>query len=402
MLLEKLVLRNRRVLVRLDLNVPFNKQGQISDDTRLRACLPTLRYLLDAGAALILCSHLGRPLKKPLADGQIDVLKFSLKPLQQALSSALGTSVLFSEEPIGPKVQVLAEQLVAGQVLLLENTRFNAGEEAGDLDLAQAYAALAEVYVNDAFGAAHRAHATTALVAQYFSPENKAFGLLMRSELENAQKLIHQAEKPVLALVGGAKVSDKIQLLDKLLETVQVLIIGGAMANTFILAQGGTLGRSLVERENLDLALRLLAKAKTLGVEVLLPTDARCALGFENVLPQIRPSAEIPDDEMALDIGPASEARFMAALAGAKTIFWNGPMGVFEFSHYAQGTLAMAQALAEATRLGAYTLVGGGDSVAALNQLNMAQAVSYVSTGGGAMLELLEGKTLPGVAAIQA
>jgi phosphoglycerate kinase len=403
MKLEQLNLEHKKVLVRVDFNVPLDAQFNISDDTRIRGALPTLRYILSQQPSrLILCSHLGRPLKKLKADGSLDVQKFTLQHLVKSLSEHFGQEVIFSPESTGPVAEQIIAQAPQGSIILLENTRFNAAEEKGGEDYAQALAQLAEVYVNDAFGAAHRAHSSTAIIAKYFDNEHKAYGFLMRSELDSAARLLHQAQQPVVAIVGGAKVSDKILLLEKLVEKVQTLIIGGGMAYTFFLAQGAQVGKSLVELDKLETAKALLEKAKQLGVRILLPQDSIIADQFSNEANrQVCSNWEIPSEYMGLDIGPEAVQCFQEAILEAKTIFWNGPMGVFEFANFAQGTMRIAEAVAQATQQGAYSLVGGGDSVAAINQLGKANEVSYVSTGGGAMLELLEGKILPGVAAIE-
>ncbi|MEM6395187.1 MAG: phosphoglycerate kinase [Bacteroidota bacterium] len=398
-----LLLKGKKVLVRVDFNVPLNEERQITDDTRIRKAIPTLQHVLEEGAALILMSHLGRPQKKKLEDGSIDKEQFSLKPIVSRLEDLLGNQVQFVEDTIGQAAQEAAANLEVGEVLLLENTRFYAGEEKGDEDLARGMANLADIYINDAFGAAHRAHASTTAVAKYFDAESKSAGLLMESELQGADRLINNPAKPVTAIVGGAKVSDKIQLLERLLDFADHILIGGAMAYTFSLAQGGKVGDSLVEKDKTDLALELLEKSKKANTQIHLPVDTVIGKEFNNETPsQTVAAGEIPDGWEGLDIGPETVEQFSSVIAESKTIFWNGPMGVFEMSNFAVGTNAIAQAVANATANNdAYSLIGGGDSVAAINQAGLGDQVSFVSTGGGAMLELLEGKTLPGIAALR-
>ena len=392
----------RKVLVRVDFNVPLNDNQEITDDTRMVKAIPTIRKALDAGAAVIVMSHLGRPQKKRKADGSIDREKFSLKPLVGHLSDLTGVSVQFADDCGGPDSQQKASTLQPGEILLLENTRFEAGEEAGDRTYASQMAALADYYVNDAFGTAHRAHASTTLVAEFFDAEHRGFGLLMAAELENAARLLDNPASPVVAILGGAKVSDKIGLLTKLLDLADVVIVGGAMAFTFVKAQGGNTGSSLVEEDKLQLALDILAKAQANGTEIALPTDVIAADNFAaNAATQTCPAGQIEDGWMGLDIGPDSVSLYQELIGKARTILWNGPMGVFELEPFSHGTLAIAEAVANSSGNGAYSLVGGGDSVAAANQSGFADQMSFISTGGGAMLEYLEGKVLPGVAAIQ-
>ncbi len=394
--------KGKKALVRVDFNVPLDKEGRITDDTRIRAALPTIRYILEQGGAVILLSHLGRPQKKRKADGSIDVERFTLRHIVGHLSELLGREVKFCPEPVGEQARKMAAELQPGEVLLLENTRFEPGEEKGDENLARQWAELADVYVNDAFGTAHRAHASTATVAKFFPKGAKTMGFLMQAEVENANKVLHQPERPLTAIVGGAKVSDKILLLERLLDFVDNLLIGGGMAYTFIKSQGGQVGNSLVEEDRLELAAQLLAKAKDKGVQLLLPVDSVIADKFAaDARTQVAPSNAIPDGWMGLDIGPEAVAAFSKVITDSKTILWNGPMGVFEMEPFAQGTKAIAEAVARATEKGAFSLVGGGDSVAAVTQMGLADKVSFVSTGGGAMLEFLEGKTLPGIAALQ-
>jgi len=392
----------KKALVRVDFNVPLDKQYHITDDTRIREALPTIRHILDAGGSVILMSHLGRPLEKPNADGSINREKFTLRHLVGYLEKALGTNVHFADDCVGDSARELAAGLKAGEVLLLENTRFHKEEEKGDADFAKKLASLADVYINDAFGTAHRAHASTTVVAQYFPKGAKSFGFLMEREIKNASRVMKDAVKPVVAITGGAKVSDKMPLLETLLDNANAIIIGGGMAYTFFKAKGGHIGNSLLETERIDTALDFLRKAEAAGVEVFLPEDSVCADKFAaDAKTKVCPSGDIPDGWMGLDIGPKAAEKFRDAILLANTIIWNGPMGVFEMPAFANGTKAIAEAVAQATKLGAFSLVGGGDSVAAVNQLGLTDDVSFVSTGGGAMLEFLEGKELPGIKAIQ-
>lgn len=393
----------KKALVRVDFNVPLDKQYNITDDTRIREALPTIRHIVEQGGAAILMSHFGRPLAKLKEDGTINVEKFTLRHVVGRLSELLGRPVHFVENCVGAVAESAAAALQPGEVLLLENTRFHAEEEKGNEAFAQQLAALADVYVNDAFGSAHRAHASTTIVAKFFGKDAKSFGFLMEKELKNAAKVLHHAERPLTAILGGAKVSDKIQLLDRLADFVDTLVIGGAMAYTFFKAQGGATGNSLVEEDKLDLATNLVAKAKEKGVKLLLPMDSVVADAFaETAAHRIEPSNAISDGWMGLDIGPEARTAFAAAIAESKTIFWNGPMGVFEMAPFANGTKTIAEAVAKATQTtGAFSLIGGGDSVAAVNQMGLGDQVSFVSTGGGAMLEFMEGKVLPGVKAIE-
>lgn len=394
-------LAGKRVLIRVDFNVPLDENKQITDDTRMRKAAPTIRAVLDAGASVILMSHLGRPQKKKLENGDIDVDKFSLRPLVEHLSKLTSAPVAFATDCGGPDSMAKAQSLNPGEILLLENTRFYAGESKGDPEFAASLARLADVYINDAFGTAHRAHASTTVVANSFDADHKRFGLLMTAELENAEKVLKSAEKPMLAILGGAKVSDKIGLLRQLIHLADTVIVGGAMAFTFIKAQGGSTGNSLVEEDKLDLANEILAAAKSRGVSILLPVDAIAASEFSATAETREVAAsEIPDGWMGLDIGKQSVALFSQAVNEANTILWNGPMGVFEMAPFAEGTLAIARAVADRTSNGAFSLVGGGDSVAAVNKSGLADSISFISTGGGAMLEFLEGKELPGVAAV--
>lgn len=403
MSIKDLTLTGKKALVRVDFNVPLNDQREVTDDTRLRGALPTLQYLLDQGAAVVLLSHLGRPQKKLLQDGSLDRERFTLRAVVEALSQLLGRPVQFCSQTVGAEAQAAVEQLQAGEVLLLENTRFYKEEKKGDRAFARELAALGEVYINDAFGTAHRAHASTCTVADFFEADKKAFGFLIEKELTNARRLTEDPVRPFTAIVGGAKVSDKITLLEQLVDVVDTLLVGGGMAYTLLKAQGGSVGQSLLEEDKLETARQFMAKAKAQNVQVLLPEDSVAAAAFEREAePHIVQSDDIPTDLMGLDIGPKAREAFRKVLLDSKSIVWNGPMGVSEWSSFAKGTLAIADAVAEATERGAFSLIGGGDSVAAINKAGKANEVSFVSTGGGAMLELLEGKTLPGIAAIEA
>ncbi|MBK7425746.1 MAG: phosphoglycerate kinase [Saprospiraceae bacterium] len=392
--------KGKTVIMRVDFNVPLDDNFKITDDTRITSAIPTIKAILEKGASVILMSHLGRPLKKLKEDGSINVKKFTLKHIIPVLSEHLGQEVAFIDDCLGEEAKKKSEQIKAGEVVLLENTRFYPGEEKGDKDMAQKLADLGDIYINDAFGTAHRAHASTAVIAQFFTKENKGFGYLMDSELENAKKVTDNPERPFTAIIGGAKVSDKMLLLERLSEIADNVIIGGGMAYTFMKAKGGKTGNSLVEDDRIELAKKLLDAGK--GATFHLPEDSSCADAFSNDAKRAtHNSMEIPDGWMGLDIGPEAIKQFSEVILKSKTILWNGPMGVFEMSHFAQGTKSVAEKVAEATKNGAYSLVGGGDSVAAVTQMELADDVSFVSTGGGAMLELLEGKDLPGVAAIR-
>jgi phosphoglycerate kinase len=403
MSLTDLNVSGKKVLVRVDFNVPLDADKNVTDDTRIAKAAPTIIHLLEQGAAVILMSHLGRPQKKKLEDGSVDKAANTLAPVVPVLQDHIGCQVQFVADTIGDEAQAAVAALEPGQVLLLENTRFYAGEEKGDEDLAKAMASLADLYVNDAFGAAHREHASTATVARFFDPTQRTFGLLIEAELAGAEQLLNSPAAPVTAIVGGAKVSDKILLLEKLLDFADNIIIGGAMAYTFSLAQGGKVGKSLVERDKTDNALDLLKKAEANGTKIYLPVDTTVGKEFSNETPrEVVAAGEIGDEWEGLDIGPESVKIFSDIIAESKSILWNGPMGVFEMSNFAIGTNAIADAVAKATQEnGAYSLIGGGDSVSAINQAGLADKVSFVSTGGGAMLELLEGKELPGIAAIR-
>lgn len=388
--------KNKKALVRVDFNVPLNDKGEITDDSRMQAPLPTINKILKDGGAVILMSHLGRP-----KDGPQN--KFSLQQVVAHLQKLVGENyqVLFADDCIGGEAKNKAASLQPGQVLLLENLRFYKEEEKGDADFAKKHSILGDVYVNDAFGTAHRAHASTSVIAQNFSEANRMPGLLMEAEINSAEKVLHKAEKPFCAIIGGAKVSDKILIIENLLGRATDIIIGGGMAYTFYKAQGGNIGNSLCEDDRLDTALEILEKAKQKGVHIHLPEDSVLADKFAaDAETKTGESNDIPQGWMGLDIGPKAIANFSEVIKKSKTILWNGPMGVFEMEKFQAGTKAIAEAVAESTKNGAFSLVGGGDSVAAINKFNLADDVSYVSTGGGALLEYFEGKTLPGIAAL--
>ncbi len=389
--------KGEKVLVRVDFNVPLDEKFSITDDTRMRSAVPTIKKILSDGGSVILMSHFGRP-----KDGPTD--KYSLKHLLKHLQELLGneTKVLFAEDSIGEKAIEAAKNLKAGEVLLLENLRFYKEEEKGDEGFAEKLSKLGDVYVNDAFGTAHRAHASTAIIAKYFTAEKKMFGLLMENEIASAEKVLHNNEKPFTAILGGAKVSDKILIIENLLERATDIIIGGGMAYTFFKSQGGKIGNSLSEEDRLDKAREILERAKEKGVCIHLPADSIIADKFDanaNVSGAL--SNNIPAGWMGLDIGQMACETFTKVINNSKTILWNGPMGVFEMEKFKHGTKVIAKAVADATENGAFSLVGGGDSVAAINQFNLADRVSYVSTGGGALLEYFEGKSLPGIEAVK-
>lgn len=391
----------KKALIRVDFNVPLNKQFEVTDDTRIRGALPTINKILADGGSVILMSHLGRPLKKLKEDGTVDFEKHSLKHLIKPIEALLGRAVQFAPDCVGDEAFSLAAALKAGEVLLLENLRFYKEEEKGEAAFSEKLSKLTDVYVNDAFGTAHRAHASTTIVANYFSDEHKMFGFLMASEVESAEKVMHHSEKPFTAILGGAKVSDKILLIENLLNKADNILIGGGMAYTFFKALGGNIGSSLCEEDKLELALSLLDKAKQKGVNLFLPSDSVASEKFDATSPTASyPSNEIPNGWMGLDISTAAIQDFSEVIANSKTILWNGPMGVFEMLPFQKGTKAIAEAVASATQNGAFSLVGGGDSVAAVNQFNLADKISFVSTGGGALLEYFEGKELPGIKAI--
>ncbi len=386
----------KKALIRVDFNVPLNDKYEITDDNRMQASIATIKKILGDGGSVILMSHLGRP-----KDGPTD--KYSLKHLVPHLSELLsGTKVLFADDCISEQAKSAAANLKPGEVLLLENLRFYKEEEKGDEKFAEKLSKLGDVYVNDAFGTAHRAHASTAVIAKFFPADRRMFGLLMEDEITSAEKVLHSSNKPFTAIIGGAKVSDKILILENLLDRATDIIIGGGMAYTFIKAQGGKIGKSLCEEERLGTASDLLQKATEKNVCIHLPSDSVIADKFDaEAQTSAAPSNNIPDGWMGLDIGANACSQFCNVIQRSKTILWNGPMGVFEMEKFQHGTKAIAEAVASATQDGAYSLVGGGDSVAAVNQFGYADKVSYVSTGGGAMLEYFEGKELPGIAAIR-
>ncbi|MBX2932600.1 MAG: phosphoglycerate kinase [Ferruginibacter sp.] len=398
--------KGKKALIRVDFNVPLDAGFNITDDTRMKATIPTIKKVLNDGGSVILMSHLGRP-----KDGPTD--KYSLKHLVKHLfellnpgntTPAIGepsTRVFFANDCVGEQAGMTANMLRPGEVLLLENLRFHKEEETGDDAFAEKLSKLGDVYVNDAFGTAHRAHASTAVIAKFFLPGNRMFGLLMNDEVMSAEKVLHNAEKPFCAIIGGAKVSDKILIIENLLERATDIIIGGGMAYTFLKARGGKIGSSLCEDDRLQTALDILEKAKQKNVSIHLPEDSITADKFAaDAITQVCPSDAIPDGWMGLDIGPKATGIFNEIIGKSKTILWNGPMGVFEMEKFQAGTKSVAESVAASTTNGAFSLVGGGDSVAAVNKFNLADKVSYVSTGGGAMLEYFEGKVLPGIAAI--
>ena len=388
--ISELDISGRRVFIRADFNVPLTPAGGVADDTRIRESLPTIRYAMEKGARTVLASHLGRPKGKPDP-------KYSLLPVAARLAELLGVEVTLTDEPVGDGARKVVSDLRDGGVALLENLRFTEAEEANDETFARALASYADVYVNDAFGTAHRAHASTAGIAKFVA--DKGMGLLMEREVKFLGKLLGDVERPFIAIIGGAKVSDKIGVLENLLSRVNQLLIGGAMANTFLKAKGGHLGRSLVEEDKLALARSFLKKAEQANVDVLLPRDAVAAAGIKAESGRTVPASAVPEDLAALDIGPETARGFGDAIARARTIFWNGPMGVFESEPFAAGTLAVANAVAANTH--ALSVVGGGDSVAAVQKSGVADRISHISTGGGASLEFLEGKKLPGLAALE-
>jgi phosphoglycerate kinase len=386
----------KKVLVRVDFNVPLNDKFEITDDTRMTAAVPTIKKILADGGMVILMSHLGRP-----KDGPTD--KYSLKHLVPHLSELLGgVTVLFANDCIGEQAFLTASMMRPGEVLLLENLRFYKEEEKGDEKFAEKLSKLGDVWVNDAFGTAHRAHASTAVIAKFFPADKRFFGLLMDAEVASAEKVLHKAEKPFVAIIGGAKVSDKILIIENLLDRATDIIIGGGMAYTFMKAQGGQIGNSLCEEDRLDTALEIIKKAEEKGVCIHLPSDSVIADKFAaDAQTSVAPSNHIPEGWMGLDIGSMACEQFTNVIKRSKTILWNGPMGVFEMPKFQHGTKAVAEAIAASTQNGAFSLVGGGDSVSAVNQFGFTDKVSYVSTGGGAMLEYFEGKVLPGIAAVK-
>ncbi len=384
----------KRAIIRVDFNVPLNSNFEITDDTRIRAAIPTIKKILSEGGSVILMSHLGRP-----KEGPTD--KYSLRHLIPDLKAKLGVDIKFAPDCIGEEAKSLAAALKPGEVLLLENLRFYKEEEKGDTAFAEKLAGLADVYVNDAFGTAHRAHASTTVIAQFF-PGNSLFGYIMDNEVSSIDKVMRDPQKPFTAILGGAKVSTKITIIENLLDKVDNLIIGGGMTYTFIKAMGGKIGNSLVEEDFVEMAKKVMDAAKEKGVNFYLPIDGVNADKFDNeAATSISPIDEVPDGWMGLDIAEGSIKKFSEVIENSKTILWNGPMGVFEMPNFQKGTVEIAKAIARATEKGAFSLVGGGDSVAAINQFNMADKVSYVSTGGGALLEYIEGQVLPGIKAVR-
>ncbi|HRO85349.1 MAG TPA: phosphoglycerate kinase [Niabella sp.] len=389
--------KDQKALVRVDFNVPLNENLEITSDARMRAAVPTIKKILGDGGKVILMSHLGRPKTGPED-------KFSLRHLVAHLSELLdGAPVLFANDCIGEQAYLTADMMRPGEVLLLENLRFYKEEEKGDEAFAEKLAKLGDVYVNDAFGTAHRAHASTAIIAKFFPAEKRMFGLLMENEVNSANKVMKEAQKPFTAILGGAKVSDKILIIENLMEKATDIIIGGGMAYTFFKAMGGQIGSSLCEEERLDTAKDILTKAKEKGVNIHLPVDSVVADKFDaNANTKVSKSDAIEEGWMGLDVADEARKQFGDVIKASKTILWNGPMGVFEMEKFQAGTKAIAEAVAEATQNGAFSLVGGGDSVSAVNKFGFKTKVSYVSTGGGAMLEFFEGKELPGIAAVNA
>ncbi|MDB4241373.1 phosphoglycerate kinase [Polaribacter sp.] len=384
--------KNKKAIIRVDFNVPLNKQFQVTDATRIQAAKSTITAILAQGGSCVLMSHLGRPNGFQKA--------FSLQHIVLAVEEVLGCNVKFVEDCVGAKAEEAVANLAAGEVLLLENLRFYEEEKKGDVAFAEKLSKLGDIYVNDAFGTAHRAHASTTIIAQFFE-QNKCFGNLLAREIESIDKVLNNSEKPVLAILGGAKVSSKITVIENILDKVDHLIIGGGMSFTFVKALGGKIGNSICEDDKMELALEILKQAKAKGVEVHIPVDVVAADDFSNdANTQTLDINEIPDGWEGVDAGPKSRANFDAVVNTCKTILWNGPLGVFEMEAFAGGTIALGHSIDKATKNGAFSLVGGGDSVAAVKQFGFAEKVSYVSTGGGAMLEMLEGKTLPGIEAI--
>ena len=389
--IDSINFQGKTALIRVDFNVPLNDAHEITDDTRIQSALPTIKKIITDGGSVVLMSHLGRPGGEPSTD-------LSLKHLVNHLRDVLGCEVQFADDAVSDEALALSADLQAGEVLLLENLRFHAGEKGGDEAFAEKLARHGDVYVNDAFGTAHRAHASTAVVAKHFSSENKAFGYLMAKEIEHAQNLLDQPEKPFVAITGGAKVSDKIAILKNLIGKADDILIGGGMAYTFVKAQGGSIGDSLVEEERLQMAKELLEKAKKAGTRLHLPVDSVIADEFsKDAETDVTASDEISEGWMGLDIGPQAIEEFTAVLLAAKSILWNGPMGVFEMNAFAGGTKAVAESLANTE---GYTVIGGGDSAAAVEKFGLAKDMDHVSTGGGASLEFMEGKVLPGVQAL--
>jgi phosphoglycerate kinase len=391
--LKDLSFEGKKVIIRVDFNVPLNVNGLVSDETRIKAALPTLNYILEMGGAIILLSHLGRP-----KNGPEEI--FSLKQIIPNLSKLLEKEIDFSPESTGESAIKKANELGKGGVLLMENVRFHEGETKGDMSLAREFSKLGDIFINDAFGSAHRAHSSTTQIASFF--EEKAPGFLMRAELQNAEKVLHNSKAPFLAIMGGAKVSDKIEIIQNLLSRVDILLIGGGMSYTFIKALGGKVGKSLLEEDKIYLAGKIIELAKQHKTKLILPLDSLVANEFSNqAKTRIQASNAIEDGNMGLDIGPEAIKEFCKEILLAKTILWNGPIGVFEFENFSNGTNEIGKAVCKATKKGAFSLIGGGDSAAAIKKLGLADQVSYVSTGGGALLEYFEGKQLPGVAALE-
>jgi len=391
--IDQVNFNGKRALIRVDFNVPLDKSFNVTDDNRIRATIPTIKKILADGGSCVLMSHLGRPKEGPEE-------KYSLKHTISKTEELLGVKVLFGGDCIGAEAFAMSAALKPGQVLLLENLRFYKQEEKGDDDFAKKLSGHGDIYVNDAFGTAHRAHASTTIVAKYF--KEKCAGYVLAAEVENAEKVLQNAERPFTAIMGGAKISDKILIIEQLLSRVDHLIIGGGMAYTFFKAMGGSIGNSLVEADKLDLALELISKAKAKGVTLHLPSDSVIADKFDAAAnTNIAGNKSIPDGWMGLDIGPVATSDFCSVIAASKTILWNGPMGVFEMEAFSNGTKKVAEAVAAATKAGAFSLIGGGDSAAAVAAFGLQDQVSYVSTGGGALLEYFEGKELPGVKALQ-
>lgn len=383
---------NKKALIRVDFNVPLDDNFEVTDTTRIEAAKPTILKILEDGGAAILMSHLGRPKNQEA--------EFSLRHICSTVSEIIGVEVKFVSNCVGDEAETAASELEMGQILLLENLRYHQEEKKGDEAFAKALSELGDIYVNDAFGTAHRAHASTTVVAQFF-PEARCYGHLLAKEIESLDRVLNNSEKPVLAILGGSKVSSKITVIENILDKVDEMIIGGGMAFTFIKAQGGSIGNSICEDDKMKLALDILKQAEEKGVKIHLPVDVIAANGFANdAETQVCDIMNIPAQWEGLDAGPASRAHFDTVVQGCKTILWNGPLGVFEMESFANGTIALGNSIAQATENGTFSLVGGGDSVAAVKQFGFAPKVSYVSTGGGAMLEMLEGKTLPGIAAI--
>lgn len=389
---EDLNFKDKKAIIRVDFNVPLNAQFEVTDDSRIVAAKPTIIKVLEDGGSAILMSHLGRP------KGKED--KFSLSHIVKKVTEVIGVSVKFVNDCVGEEVEKAVKNLKNGEILLLENLRFHEEEKSGNEAFAQKLSTYADVYINDAFGTAHRAHASTTVIARFF--DDKIVGKLLQKEIESLDKVLHSKEKPVTAVIGGAKVSSKITVIENILPRVDHLIIGGGMSFTFIKAKGGKIGNSLVEDDKQELALEILKKAEAQNVQVHLPVDVISVKEFDNNAEQItEPIDQITDDRMGLDAGPKSQSIFAEVIKASKIILWNGPLGVFEMENFAKGTIALGEAIGEATKNGAFSLVGGGDSVAAAKQFGLAEQMSYVSTGGGAMLEMLEGKSLPGIKALQ-